>query len=59
MAVNVVKDIRLLDIVELVLRADKGTRRKPAIGKMFKKDVIGNKVCYRNNAPAREFLQPV
>ena len=49
MAKNVVEDIRLLEIVQLLLGADEDTSRKASVGEMVEEHVVGHESGHRNN----------
>ncbi len=59
MTENIVKNIRLLEVVELRLGSDKGPGRKPAIGEMVKENLIRHQFRHRHNAPSRDLFQLV
>src|SRR5580700_733630 len=59
MAVDVVKDVRLLQIVELVAATDKTGRRKATARQKAEKHVVGHQARYRDDAPAGGSIEDV
>ena len=59
MSENVVKDIWFLEIVELCLRSDEGTRREALVGEVIKEDFVGNKISDRYDTPPRQRFELV
>jgi hypothetical protein len=57
-AENVVKDVGLLEVVQLFFRTNKGSRGKTAIGKVIEKNIVGYKLQDWNDAPTSELCQP-
>ncbi len=58
MAEYVVKDIRLLQIVERLLRADEGAGGKAPIGEMLEENIVRHEAGDRNDAPAGQRREP-
>ena len=54
MTENVVKDVRLGQIIKLALRTDKGACWKPSIGEMIEKRVVRDQPGDRHDAPPRK-----
>jgi hypothetical protein len=59
MAEDVMEDIRLLQIVELIGRADEGAGRKTPIRQMLEEHRVGHEARNGDHAPAGESQQPV
>ncbi len=59
MAEEVVEDVRLLQIVELVLAADEAGRGKATVGEMREEHRIGDEARHGDDMPARRALQPL
>src|SRR5690606_41481820 len=57
MAENIVKYIRLLQIIELVRFPDEIAGHETAIGKMVEKHIIGNKTRHSDDFPASRIHQ--
>ena len=57
-AENVVKDVGLLEIVQLFFGTNKSSRGKRPIGKVIEENIVGYKLQDWNDAPTSELRQP-
>ncbi len=59
MAEYIVEDVRLFEIIHLLLRADESSGRKAPVRQVTEEDLVGNKFGDRNDAPAGELFKPI
>ena len=58
MAEHIVEHVRLLEVVDLVGRADEIARDEAAMGEMIEERLVGDQPGHRDHLPAGELHQP-
>src|ERR1700722_1091980 len=59
MAKDVVKDVRLLQVIQFLLGADEGPGWKTPVGEMIEEHLVGHESGYGNDTPAGNLFKAV